>query len=201
MLGLRTGACPLAIAARPLRMRSDLDMIRREVAAVNEDAVRLCAGLTEEQLGWRPQPGRWSIAENLAHLNITTQANIPAIEYGLRAAAEKGWRSPGPYELGLMGTLFVRYLEPPYRMKSKAPASIRPCLQGPASESLPQFLRSQELVLQSVERAQGLDLARARFTSPFASALRMSVMAAFCTTTAHQRRHLWAARQLRGHLP
>jgi hypothetical protein len=182
-------------------MRSDLETVRSEIAAVNEDATRLFAGLTQEQLVWRPQSGRWSIAENLAHLNLTTQTTIPALEFALRGAREKRLRATGPYDLGVMGSLFVLYLEPPYRMKSKAPAAIRPCLQGPAPETLPQFLRSQELILKCMESAEGLDLARARFTSPFASVLRMSVIAAFCTATAHQRRHLWAAWQVRKQLP
>lgn len=178
-------------------MQSDLETIRRELAAVNDDAQRLCADLTEEQLGWRPQPGRWSIAENLVHLNVATQSNVPAIDQALEDARRKGLHGSGPYPLGMMGTLFVRYLEPPYRIKTKAPTSIVPLLQGPASEALPQFLRSQELMLTRTQAAEGIDLGRARFTSPFASLLRMSVIAAFCGTTAHERRHLWAAWKLR----
>ena len=77
---------------------------------------------------------------------------------------------------------------------------IVPCLQGPAIAVLPQFLRSQELLLRLLGSAEGVDMERARYTSPIARMLRMNLMAAFCTTAAHQRRHLWAAWQTKRQL-
>ncbi len=179
-------------------MKKCLDEIRAEVAAVNEQAQKLCAGLTDEQLGWRPQPGKWSIAENLVHLNVTTQLYVPHIQKALRHAREKGLTGSGEFDLGVIGTWFVvDYLEPPFRMKSKAPKMIRPILQGSAADALPQFLRSQELFLKQVDAAEGLDLGRAVFVSPFSSLFRMKLIAAFATVTAHARRHLWIAGKIR----
>ncbi len=38
-----------------------------------EKAKSLTAGLSAAQMNWRPQPGKWSIAQNLAHLNFGYQ--------------------------------------------------------------------------------------------------------------------------------
>jgi DinB family protein len=179
-------------------MKKSLAEIRAEVAAVNEAAQRLCADLTEEQMAWRPQPGKWSIAENLVHLNVTTQLYVPHIQKALSQAREKGLTGSGTFELGMIGKFFVvDYLEPPFRMKSKAPKVIRPILQGPASDALPQFLRSQELFLKQVDAAEGMDLGRAVFVSPFSSLFRMKLIAAFAAIPAHNRRHLWIAGKIR----
>lgn len=179
-------------------MKKSLDEIRAEVAAANEQAQKVCAGLTDEQLGWRPQPGKWSIAENLVHLNVTTQLYVPYIQKALSQAREKGLRGSGAFDLGVIGKWFVvDYLEPPFRMKSKAPKAIRPILQGPASDALPQFLRSQELFLKQVDGAEGIDLGRAVFVSPFSSLFRMKLIAAFATVPAHARRHLWIAGKIK----
>ena len=35
-----------------------------------EKAKSLTAGLSAAQMNWRPEPGKWSIAQNLAHLNF-----------------------------------------------------------------------------------------------------------------------------------
>ena len=182
-------------------MTSSLEKIRSEIDAVDEDAKSLCAGLTEEQLRWRPQPGRWSIAENLIHLNVTTQSNVPAVQQAISRARGQGLSGQGTFSLGILGTVFSKYLEPPYRLRSKAPTAIEPILQGPATEALPQFLRSQELMRKCVDAAEGIDLGRATFTSPFASFLKMSLIGAFCVSTAHERRHLWAAWKVREALP
>jgi hypothetical protein len=178
-------------------MRKSLTEIRSEVAAINADAQRLCAGLTEEQLGWRPQPGKWSIAENLAHMNVTTQTYLPAIQRSLDQARAKGMNGSGSFDLGITGKWFVNYLEPPFKVKTKAPKMIQPLLQGPAGESLPQFLRCNEVFLRYVDAGEGVDLGRAVFISPLASILRMRLIAAYASVTAHDRRHLWIAAKIR----
>ncbi len=175
----------------------ELEKIRRAIEAVNADVRKVTDDLSEEQLAWRPQPGRWSIAENLVHLNLGTQSYIPEFDRTIEDARARGLRGEGPFGVGLIGRLFVGYLEPPYRMKSKAPRMIAPLLQGTAKEAVQQFLRSQEALLTRVEAANGLDLGRARFISPLASALRMNLLAAFATVTAHQRRHLWQSWHIR----
>jgi hypothetical protein len=178
-------------------MKKSLDEIRAEIAAVNAEAQKLCAGLTEQQLTWRPQPGKWSIAENLAHLNISTQTSLPAIKRSLDEARSRGLQGTGAFDLGFMGKLFVSYLEPPYKMKSKAPKMIQPILQGPATEALPHFLRCNEALEKLIDNAEGVDLGRAVFVSPYARVLRMKLIAAFASVTAHDRRHLWAMGKIR----
>lgn len=181
-------------------MKKSLDQIRAEVGAVNSDAQRLCEGLTEEQLRWRPAENKWSIAENLAHLNLTTQTSMPAIRKCLDEARRRGLEGSGSFDLGVIGSWFVSYLEPPYKMKSKAPKTIVPVLQGPASEALPQYLRCNDVFLKIVESAEGLDLGRAVFVSPYFSFLRMKAIAAIASKTAHDRRHLWSANKIREQL-
>ena len=182
-------------------MKKSLDEIKSEMTAIEADAQKLCAGLSEEQLAWRPQPGKWSIAENLAHLNITTQAYVPGIRQTLQQARQKGLQGSGAFDLGFTGKLFVNYLEPPFKMKTKAPKMIQPVLQGAASDALPQFLRGQEAFRKLVDEADGVDLGRASFVSPFSSLLRMKLIAAFATVTAHDRRHLWIVSKIREQLP
>lgn len=181
-------------------MKKSLDEVRAEIAAVNSDARKLCEGLSEEQLSWRPHPGKWSIAENLVHLNITTQTYVPNIQRSMQLARERGVQGSGAFDLGLIGKWFVQYLEPPFRVRTKAPKMIRPLLQGPATDALPQFLRCQEMLLKQVNAAEGVDLGRAVFVSPFTGLLRMKLIAAFATITAHDRRHLWTITRIREEL-
>jgi hypothetical protein len=178
-------------------MKKSLDKIRAEIAAVDADAQRLCEGLSEEQLAWRPQPGKWSIAENLTHLNMTTQTYVPGIQRSLQVAREKGVTGTGEFDLGFMGKLFVNYLEPPFKVKTKAPKAIQPILQGPAKNALPQFLRGQQAFAKLIDSAEGVDCGRVVFVSPFASILRMKLIAAFATVPAHDRRHLWTIHRIR----
>lgn len=183
-----------------MQLVPELETMRQELDAATLDAQKLAKGLSEEQLAWRPEPGRWSIAEVFIHLNLATQVYLPAIDSAIEDAKKRNLVAEGPFGLGLMGKLFVWYMEPPVRTKSKAPRMIKPLLQGPAADALPQFLRSQELIATRLEAANGLDLGRARFVSPLASAVRLNLLAPFAVLTAHQRRHLWQGWNVRSEM-
>ena len=47
-----------------------------------------------------------------------------------------------------------------------------------------------------MEEARGVDLGRARMSSPFVKILRFSVGAAFGILLSHNRRHIWLIREL-----
>jgi hypothetical protein len=181
-------------------MRKSLDEIRGEIAKVNTEAQRLCAGLTEEQFGWRPKPGKWSIAENLAHLNLTTQVFMPSVDRAIENARRDGLLASGPFELGVLGQLFVWYVEPPPKIKGPAPKLVKPVLQGSASDALPQFLRSQELAMKRVDAAEGLDCARVKFRSPLSGIVKMNLISFFAVMTGHQRRHLAQAEKIKAEI-
>ena len=61
----------------------------------------------------------------------------------------------------------------------------------PPDEAIDGYRRGHELVIQRIEAANGLDLVRATFRSPFASFITMNLLTVFRVFTAHERRHLW----------
>ncbi len=181
-------------------MKKSLDEILAEVAAVNSEAQRLCEGLTEQQLGWRPAPNRWSIAETLAHLNLTTQIFLPSVDRAIEIARREKIEGEGSFSLGTLGSIYLWYTEPPPKIKLPAPKVIKPILQGPAIDALPQFLRSQQAALARVDAARGLDCEKVRFSSPLASIVKMNLISFFAVMTGHQRRHLVQMQTVRDRL-
>ncbi len=178
----------------------DLDRLRAEIEEISTRAAALCEGLDEEDLAWRPAPGRWSIAENLIHLRVTALTFLPAADQAIESARRQGLVGEGPFPPGLMDRFFVWYVEPPPRVRLPAPKPLRPLLKGPASEALPKFLESQRQMALRLDAARGLDLKRARVTSPIAKWIRMSLLAFFGVFTGHGRRHIYQATQVRREL-
>lgn|SRR5690348_5338962 len=172
---------------------AELQNIRDQVDANSQRMQELCAGLSEAQLAWRPAETRWSIAENLLHLERTAQIFFPIIDRAVEDARRDGRLSNGPFKLGFMGKLFVKYSEPPPKIRLSAPKPLRVLLDGPAADALPRFLASQEQWKQRLESANGVDIVRTRITSPFASFVKMSLFALFSVGPAHERRHIWQA--------
>ncbi|MGI8770159.1 MAG: DinB family protein [Acidobacteriaceae bacterium] len=181
-------------------MPIDTAVLCAELSAVNAGAAALCEGLDEDQLAWRPHPGKWSIAENLIHLRTTTAVFLPAVDRALQQTLHRDLRSTGPFRLSWYGRLLVRYVEPPPVIRLPAPKALRPLPGSPAC-ALESFLRSQAAMMQRIETANGLDLAALRFPSPLASYVRMNLLEFFSVFNGHARRHLWQANNVPRELP
>lgn len=81
---------------------AELESVRQETDAISARAVELSAGLSEQQLAWRPRPSSWCIAENLLHLERTTHIFLPIIDRALDDARRNGRLGNGPFHLGMM---------------------------------------------------------------------------------------------------
>jgi DinB superfamily len=55
-----------------------------------EKAESLTAVLSTAQMSWRPQLGKWSIAQNLAHLSADYTEHLDTIAGSIAAARAKG---------------------------------------------------------------------------------------------------------------
>lgn len=179
----------------------ELEELRGQVDQISREATALCGTLSEQQLRWRPEPGHWSIAENLIHLRTTAEVFLPSLDAAIAEARQKNLRSDGPFKLTMMGRFYKWYVEPPPTMRLSAPLVLRPLLKGPAAEALPLFLQSQQWVAARMEAANGLDLNRVRWTSPLVRFVRMDLLTIFNVFNGHARRHIWQASNARMALP
>jgi hypothetical protein len=175
--------------------------IEAELFAGSARAEKLCSGLDESELAWRPSTRGWSVAECLEHLTVTTAVFLPGLDEAIERAQAKRQVSCGPYELGRWGRLLVWYVEPPPAIRLPAPRPLRPTLQGAVTEVLPRFLRSQNEILDRLPQLEGIDLARATYISPIARYIRMNLLAFLRVHTAHERRHLWQAERVVAAIP
>lgn len=150
-------------------------------------------------MNWHRSAREWSIAECFDHLLVTGRGALERIDDTIRTARAKGLllRS-GPFHYGVIEKWMVRLLEPPPRRKLGVPRGYVPSPNRPCSEVVPAFLRLQDAFLRSLLEANGVDLAKARASSPRRRWLTFSLEQYLALHAAHERRHLWQARQIRG---
>jgi hypothetical protein len=87
-------------------------------------------------------------------------------------------------------------IEPPPRIRAKAPRAARPAPPQGKGEVLRGFLDSQDALRSLLSQSADLDVNAIRFRNPFVGGLPFRVGTAFLIAAAHDRRHLWQARQL-----
>jgi len=178
-------------------VNEELQDCLRQIEAVQRDAQALVAGLSDAPFNWRPEPGRWSVAQCLDHLNVATAKTLPAFDRAIRDARSRRLVAPGPFRYGWFANWMVRSMEPPVKRRMRTVKIFTPAPEGSVAEVVPEFLRVCDQLAERVRRADGLDLTRARVVSPVTRLLRMPLGAYFAFILAHERRHLWQARQVR----
>jgi len=179
-----------------LALAPELDELRRQFEQLANDADALVAPLSDAQFTWSPRPDAWAIAECIDHLNVTARMYLPVLDEGIANAIRQGQYGEGPYAYWWLARLFVRMLEPPPRFRTKTPAAFRPPSGRTRHEIMAAFRAYQVQYVDRLRQANGLDLARARARSPVVSWMVFPLGCAFASVAAHERRHLWQARQI-----
>lgn len=182
-------------------MNADTQSVLDQLRAIKRDGEAITAGLSQGQFNWRPGPERWSIADCLQHLNVGVTKAMPAFDTAIAQGRARGQTAPGeePFKYGWFSRLVAGSMEPPPRFRMKTPSMLRVPLTATytVSELLPEFFRVRDQLAERVQQADGLDWARVRTISHVNRLLRLPLGAYFQFILAHDRRHLWQAREVR----
>ena len=168
-------------------------------AAKNSDAARqLVSSLSEAQLNWKPAPDKWSIAQCLEHLAVTSSKFGPYFTAAL-ARARKKWpvTSSPSYRPTLIGGWLIKQVVPETGRNLPAPKVFRPSESSNIQASLESFLEQQERFIKFVRETDGVDYNKTRLRSPVTPLMRYSLADAFVVTVVHGQRHLAQARRVR----
>jgi hypothetical protein len=181
-------------------VNSQLEGYLDQLLSIRQQVPGLVSQLTEEQFKRPPGPKRWSMAHCFEHLNVAARAFVPTIDRTVDDARTRGLTGQGPFAYPMHERLFINFNEPPPRLRVPAPSVLIPTPAKPMAEIVSEFLEWQNKLGESIRRADGLDLRRASARSPALPLLKWSLGAQIAITLAHERRHLWQARQVRNGL-
>jgi len=182
------------------RFLESVNLLRTIVteAEENSDAARqLVSGLTEAQLNWKPALEKWSIAQCLDHLTVTS-SRFDTYFTAAVARGRKRWPvSTGPsYRPSLMGGWLIKQVNPETGRNLPAPKVFRPSDSSTIHGALESFLKQQERFLKFVREADGVNYNKTKLRSPVTPLMRYSLADAFVITVVHGQRHLAQARRV-----
>jgi hypothetical protein len=174
-----------------------LSNLLEENRANFQKAESLVAGLSNAQVNWRTESGKWSIGQNLDHLNIIYAQDLDTIASSIAAARAKGIIGSGPFRYGWLSTWFVKSMEPPPKRKFKAPKFYAPSAEVDVAKVFEGYRKNTECLADLLVKAEGLDLARAKTPMVMPKWAKMPLGARLSLLVTHDRRHLWQAEQIR----
>jgi hypothetical protein len=166
-----------------------------ELDSIDQKAKELTAGLTVQQLNWRPAAGAWSIGQCLEHLCMFNEIYLPAISTAL---VDKPASIVQELKLGWFARWFIRsFIDPsPATKRARAPKKIVPGSRVDLSV-LHRFLRCNHDARELIRQASEYDVNRIRFVNPFVPIVRFTVGTGLKITCGHERRHLLQAERVK----
>jgi hypothetical protein len=177
-------------------MHPQLETVVREFAEAEARLEVLAAAVPA---GWwtrRADPDRWSIAECVAHLNLTAKAFLPLVRTAIEQARTIGGSAPARFRRDPAGWILWRTAGPPVRHRVRTTAVFIPEALTSEAGLLEEFAALQAEQVEAVRRADGLPLHKVRITSPFNRRLRYTLFSCLTILPPHQHRHLWQAEQV-----
>lgn len=177
-------------------MHPQLTAIANEFDLATSQLDALAAQVPFARWRQRPAPERWSVAECVAHLNLTSRAMVPRLE----SAIEEARRLPRPrasqrYRRDPFGWMLWRTMGPPVRFRVGTAAAFVPNADADPEQLVADFRELQEAQLRCLAACDGLALTKVRVPSPFAERVRYNLFAALGILSRHELRHLWQARK------
>lgn len=180
-------------------MQAQLQSIRDELLAAQERLHRLARSVPAERWAVRTDPARWSVAECVEHLNLTSAA----FERPVTAALAEGRKRPpvaSPasvrYRRDPLGWLLWKVMGPPVRFRVPTTAAFLPTASVPPAQLVASFDEWQAKLLGWVEQAEGLPIDKLRVTSPFSGKTSYNLYSSLSILPRHQHRHLWQAERV-----
>ena len=180
----------------PLALAPEIDSFRAQFEQISGESDALVAPLSDAQFAWQPTPDTWSVAQCIDHLNTTAREYLPMMDEGIADAIRRGLYAPGPYAYNWIGRTLVWTVKPETRIRARAPKAFQPPVGRPRHDVIAAFRAYQVQYIDRLRQANGLDLARARVSSPIVRWIRMPLGSGFAMMIAHERRHLQQARRV-----
>jgi hypothetical protein len=187
---------PLPPRERESILNPEIERLIYQVKVVQQDAEGVTYALTDEEFNWSPGPGRWSVGQCFDHLNAVDRSFLEKLGEAVADGRRRGLLGEGPYSYGAVSRWFFRLNEPPPKRRFKAPRKYAPAAAKPLAEVMPEFMSLHASLIGLLKQASGLDLARVRCPLPGLPILRLNLGMAFWSMTAHDRRHIYQAREI-----
>lgn len=177
-------------------MDSQLEGYLLQLISITQELPGIAGGLSESQFNWRPSPLRWSIGQCIQHLNITLERYLPVLDLAMSVGRSQRQVAEGPFVATLLERWFIHSMEPPVRRRVKTARAFIGAAELPVEATLATWRHLHEQLAQRITASEGLDRRRIKVRSQFGP-ISLSLGATFVVLLAHERRHLWQAREVR----
>ncbi len=161
---------------------------------------------TTPEDAWRvpPGPARWSAADCVEHLNLTSRAYIPRLRDAIAEARELHSAPVANYRRDPVGWFLSLMIGPMHHVgrvrigKVKTTPDFIPQGRQATRALISEFVRLQSELMTIIRSADALPLDRVEIVSPFGERMRYNAYSALVVVARHEHRHIDQAQEALG---
>jgi hypothetical protein len=177
-------------------MQKQLQAIADSLESAQSRLRRLADKISDKDWKKRPGPDKWSAAECVEHLNLTSKAYVPLLRDAISRARKSSKPPRKHYRRDPLGWLFSMMVGPirgfgKFHMpRVKTSLAFVPKPGRSKSEILSDFVRLQAELSALIRSGDGLPLDDVKIVSPFGGRMKYSAYSALIIVARHQHRHI-----------
>jgi len=181
------------MAARQAAPLSELVLAANAIA---DETLAAFGQFTAEQLNWKPDAERWSVAQCFDHLVTANAAYFPVFDQVLSGKNKRTFWTSLPWLPGFWGKMLIKSVSPESARKLKAPRIFQPASSRVDGAIIRRFVDQQHQVIKYMKATEGMDAERIIIPSPVTGLITYSLMDAYRVIVGHERRHILQARRV-----
>ncbi len=151
---------------------------------------------------WSARPGRdkWSPAECVEHLNLTSRAYLPLLHDAVGKARRMRGAPTTHYRRDPIGWFMSVMMAPRHARKVPLPRvkttkDFVPRGERSRTEILSEFVQLQGALVSLIQSADGLPIDKFKIVSPFGGRMKYNTYSALVIIERHEHRHLQQAEE------
>ncbi len=174
-----------------------LDGLYGQTESFLNKAIEAWQGLPAEIMLRQPEPGKWSAAQCLAHLNSYGNYYLPAIENGIRKAGTRALKNNSTFKASWFGNYFTKMMMPEVNgkpaKKISSPKNHQPVKELDSNQVIAEFIDQQEKLLRLIQQSRGVDLRSIKIPISISKLIKLPLGDTFLFLVAHNYRHMLQA--------
>lgn len=178
--------------------------LNRLNARLSEIVARDFPNLSSDQLNWREQAEKWSIAECLMHLNYVADYYFPATDKAIKAAKAKKSKAQEKFTRGCLGHRYASKfrLSLDNQVKSKIESPLKYDPRSTSSSTLDgkkviaTFLEKQQTLQQMLQDAMSINIQKTRVYAALGGFVSIQLGDMLKILVYHTERHVVQAQRI-----
>jgi hypothetical protein len=156
--------------------------------------------LSDSEWSGKPAADRWSPAECVEHLNLTSRAYLPLLHDAVARARKMRGARKSKYHRDTLGWFMSKMMAPRHHRKIPLPAvkttnDFVPKGNRSRTAILSEFVQLQGALVTLIQSADGLPIDKVKIVSPFGGRMKYNAYSALVIIERHEHRHLQQAEE------